>query len=310
MRTLSRCIAISICFCAPEADARSGLAQASFGVRWSVGVPSSLATGTARTYRLFDEGPALDVDLLITNFSPETLWVDHQRVSSALRLQVQHDGMNLDVTSEWLPLARLSGQALPKAWSAGEPVLLERDKGVSWTLRVLRTDGKGFGAGIYQIMWFMDSVGVFSTPDGRPVPGPPPLVTDLTVQVQPPASPSELALMWRAAGIAALERQDRLSALEFYARAAAADPTDFNREKLSGVYLSLARYEEALQILQELWPRYRGDRNSVPRMLAEAYIGLGASAAAEAVLRAARFPEEIIGRELDDVRRHVERRRP
>ena len=245
---------------------------------------------------------------MVLNTSDDAVFAHQGLISSGIRLSVQSDVV-IPTEVEWDQWAQMSGE--PRAPAVlGQPILLDSKKSVAWTLRVRRADGAVFAAGKYKISLAISLAGAFRMLDGRSGRDPAPRETDLTIVVQPPTSQRETALMHRTKGSRLLETGDTASALESFVRAVVADPgDDSNRAAVGAAYIGLNRYLEAIQVFQDLWPRYRGPRDMVPRFLALAYVGVGNDQRASEVLREAGVPQSRVVSEIAELRKRVRDRR-
>jgi tetratricopeptide (TPR) repeat protein len=277
-------------------------------LNWTVAVHDAELLGDpARSYRAYTEREQLKILLTVSNGSEASALIDQTRIQSAFDVRVSAMDaipINIEWPEVWPPESVTSIST-----AARQSFLLEAHQGVRWAITLQRQDGQPFVSGRYRIDTAMRSLeaaaqslnGIRWTERG-------PTTMDLALFVVAPTTPRERASMYRVRARDAVARRAFAEALQDYADALAADPTDVQAQLgLATIYVTLRRYREAIPHFEAVLPTLPPGPNWVVMSLAQAYAGVGNEGNAVRVLRASGMTEDAVTSELARLRQLVSR---
>ena len=269
-----------------------------FAVQFFLGAEDS---SSPPGWRIYAEPRELRFRISLSNDSNTPIRIDQRLLRDAFVFRVTHERRpdmveDVPVRVDWLERG-------PDASVQLEPRAL-----AMWTIVVSRADAQPFSAGLYQIQrGFENMRAAVRTTDGAAWSGRvPDGMGQWAIRVQPAESAAERAIPDLLMAADASRLGEFETALDFYRRAAAEDPVNSTATLgLADTYLHLARYREALSVLEGVAGRPGWSLEAIGGALTQAYVGVGDVATAVKVLQSIGLTQEEIAEAIKDMRQYV-----
>ena len=274
---------------------------------WKLELRSALTPLNGLSFDMYGSQRQLDVVLTFVNEDSDEGLVLPRNFLQSLRVSAAvGNGRAAPIETRWSG-AVLVASGVDYTMSVEESATLWPGDRLEVRGTIVRPEETEFTPGEYELTLHVGPARGLTTADGRPWSGRYEAEGTVNVHVIEPRTPAELRAKRIIDGERALADDDSVVALGHYQALVQADPQDIEaRAGLGRAYLQLGRFQQAATEFEAVIPSAAGRRSLVYAWLAHAYVGIGDTARAEALLRQ-QAPAEAISRQLQALRDDVSR---